>query len=63
MHMLMCVHVCASLFRFVYIICLNTGTPFLQLIVGVYTFKVAVSAEGKYGEALVNVTVNDGMYD
>lgn len=28
-----------------------------KLVPGLYTFKVTVSAEGKYGEALVNVTV------
>jgi len=29
----------------------------MQLRVGLYTFKVTVTAENKYGEAYVNVTV------
>jgi len=29
----------------------------LQLRVGLYTFKVTVTAENKYGEAYVNITV------
>jgi len=34
----------------------------LQLRAGLYTFKVTVTAENKYGEAYVNVTVLPRKY-